>query len=75
MKLLGKKASFIPTSLMDKTGNGGSIKEYATTTTGIITYVHRTHEWFCVSFKAGGTIQRECFKFCDIDEVVTVHAN
>lgn len=73
MRLLGKKATFIPTSLMDKGGNGGSIKEFAVPVDGVIEYVNKKHCWFCVAFEAGGTVQRECFKFSDIGERVEVH--
>ena len=71
MKLLGKKATFMPACHTEKAG--GSLKEFAEPVTGIITMVHRRHKWFLVSYKAGETIQRECFHFDEVDEAVTVH--
>ena len=71
MDLLGKKASFMPTCMTEKAG--GSRKEFAKPVTGVITMVHRAHGYFIVTYRAGETIQREGFKFCDIDEAVKVH--
>lgn len=73
MKLLGKKASFIPCFEKEKTGQGRGVSEDIEQVTGRIDYVNQEHSWFSVTYQAGNTIQRECFKFCDIDEVVTVH--
>ena len=70
MRLLRKKATFIPYFMRDKYR---TIKEDAEPVHGVVTYVNRKHGWFCVSYRAGNTIQREGFKFCDIGEVVTVH--
>lgn len=71
MKLLGKKASFIPAWEKDTRGVG--LSEDNATVTGRIHYVNQEHGWFSVTYRAGDTIQRECFKFCDIYESVTVH--
>lgn len=69
--LLNKTATFVPTCYTDKAG--GSVNEFAEPVTGVITMVHKMHRWFLVSYRAGKTIQRECFHFDEIDEAVTVH--
>ena len=70
MKLLGKKATFVPCFKKEKDGN---VKEDAEPVTGRITYVNWAHGWFRVSFHAGRTVLHESFKFFDIGKEVTVH--
>lgn len=71
MGLLGKKATFTPTCFEDKAG--ASLREFAHPVTGRVTMIHRRHRWFCVSYKAGETVQRECFHLDEIGEAVQVH--
>ena len=66
--LLGRTVSFIPVFKHDK--NGGGIKEDAIPVVGVVTHINNDHEWFCVSFKVGKTMQRECFKFYDLERTV-----
>lgn len=67
--LLGKTVSFIPTFMHDKSG-GGSIREDAIPVVGVVTHINSQHGWFMVSYKAGKTMQRECFKFYDLERTV-----
>lgn len=72
MQLIGKKASFIPHCMKDKEGHkidwGKDV-----TKTGVIDFVNKQHGWFSVRYKAGDTVQHECFKFFDTGGKVTVH--
>ena len=66
--LLGKSVIFMPTCFEDKAG--ASLKEFAHPVKGTVTMIHSKHGWFMVSFKAGKTVQRECFKFYDLQRTV-----
>ncbi len=66
--LLGRKVTFMPTCFEEKAG--ASLKEFAKPVIGTVTMIHSKHGWFMVSYKAGETVQRECFKYYDLERTV-----
>lgn len=68
-RLLGREVRFIPTCDMVH-ANGRPKEEIMPIVTGRVVFVHADHGWFRVRWKAGKTIQHECFKLCDIGKVV-----
>lgn len=68
-RLLGREVRFIPACDMVH-ANGRPKEEIMPIVTGRIDFVHECHGWFRVRWKAGKTIQHECFKFCEIGKVV-----
>lgn len=68
-RLLGRKVRFIPACDMVH-ANGRPKEEIMPIVMGRVDFVHSGHGWFRVRWKAGNTIQHECFHLCDIGKVV-----
>ncbi len=62
---LGMKYSFVPAAFTaEKSGTpapGGVRIPHRVT--GTVTYIHRQHRWFQVTYEIFGNVLKECFKF------------
>lgn len=67
--LLGRKVKFIPAFLRCEK-EGGRPKFDANHIVGVVTYVHKEHGWFMVTY--GCNKLRECFHPCEIGNEVTL---
>ncbi len=70
MNVLGKKATFIPWALLDKTG--GKTSDYGKPITGTVTYVNEEHSYFAVTYWIHGKTFLENFKFSQIGKDVAI---
>jgi hypothetical protein len=69
-RLLGRLVSFVPCfcykkSVLEANKETDSIR-------GVVDYINKENGWFRVAYRAGETVQHECFKEADIGEAVTL---
>lgn len=67
---IGQKVRFVP--CWDKKAYDSAEEIRTKSVTGKVIYVDRAHRKFTVKYSCGGTIQKETFKFSDIDKEVFV---
>lgn len=73
-RLLGREVKFVPACCMVH-ANGRPRDEVVPIITGRVVSIHKGHGWFMVRWKAGQTIQHECFKLFDIGKDVLLLGN
>ena len=69
---IGQKVRFLPHTLHSKDGGGYMDWGRPMNVTGTVEFISKRGGWFAARYTASGTVQRECFKFCDIGTAVTV---
>lgn len=62
---LGMKYSFVPAAFTADRGGtpGPGGTRVPSRVTGEVTYIHRRHRWFQVTYELFGNVLKECFKF------------
>ena len=68
---MGMKVRFAPCWVRQEKFNAGERKD--ANVTGKVIYINWEHRYFVAEYDCQGVKERECFKFSDIGQAVTVH--
>ena len=67
---IGQKVRFVP--CWDKKAYDIAEEFRTKSVTGKVIYIDRAHRKFTVKYDCGGTVQKETFKFADIDKDIFI---